>query len=125
MARLTLIDSLGWQDGLFNLGLAYLSSALKLAGHQVRVLDLNNKFRTPDEIADVIGKQNPDYVGFSVKSATFANAVELHKALLEKYPRITFLYGGPHITLSGAEILDETPSAFFIRGDAEFSLPAF
>jgi radical SAM superfamily enzyme YgiQ (UPF0313 family) len=125
MARLTLIDSLGWQDGLFNLGLAYLSSALRLAGHQVRVLDLNNKFRTPDEIADVIGKQKPDYVGFSVKSATFANAVELHKRLLEKYPGITFLYGGPHITLSGTEILDETPPAFFIRGDAEFSLPAF
>lgn len=125
MARLTLIDSLGWQDGLFNLGLAYLSSALKLAGHQVRVLDLNNKFRTSDEIADVIGKQKPDYVGFSVKSATFANAVELHRKLLEKYPQITFLYGGPHITLSGAGILDETPPAFFIRGDAEFSLPAF
>ena len=47
MAKVTLIDSLGWQDGLFNLGLAYLSSSLKLAGHQVRVLDLNNKFRTP------------------------------------------------------------------------------
>jgi radical SAM superfamily enzyme YgiQ (UPF0313 family) len=125
MARLTLIDSLGWQDGLFNLGLAYLSSALKLAGHQVRVIDLNNKFRTQEEIIDIIGRQKPDYVGFSVKSATFANAVETHRKLFEKYPQITFIYGGPHITLSGTPILDETPPAFFIRGDAEFSLPSF
>lgn len=125
MAKLTLIDSLGWQDGLFNLGLAYLSSALKLAGHQVRVIDLNNKFRSTEQIVEIIGKQEPDYVGFSVKSATFANAVELHRKLAEEYPHITFVYGGPHITLSGPEILEETPPAFFIRGDAEFSLPAF
>ncbi len=125
MARVTLIDSLGWQDGLFNLGLAYLSSSLKLGGHQVRVLDLNNKFRKPEEVVDVIGEHAPDYVGFSVKSATFANAVELHKKLAAKYPDVTFLYGGPHITLSKTNIMDEAPRAFFIRGDAEFTLPDF
>jgi anaerobic magnesium-protoporphyrin IX monomethyl ester cyclase len=125
MATLTLIDSLGWQDGLFNLGLAYLSSALRLTGHQVRVIDLNNKFRTTEEVVEIIGRQKPDYVGFSVKSATFANAVEIHKRLAERYPQITFIYGGPHITLSGTQILDETPAAFFIRGDAELSLPLF
>ncbi len=125
MAKLTLIDSLGWQDGLFNLGLAYLSSSLKLAGHQVRVLDLNNKFRTPEQIVDAIGEHAPDYVGFSVKSATFANAVDLHARLAERYPDITFIYGGPHITLSKTNILDEAPPAFFIRGDAEFTLPEF
>jgi len=125
MATLTLIDSLGWQDGLFNLGLAYLSSALKLDGHKVRVIDLNNKFRSTEEIAEIIGQQNPDYVGFSVKSATFANAVETHRLLAERYPNITFIYGGPHITLSGTPILEETPPAYFIRGDAEFSLPTF
>jgi anaerobic magnesium-protoporphyrin IX monomethyl ester cyclase len=125
MAKLILIDSLGWQDGLFNLGLAYLSSSMKLAGHHVRVIDLNNKFRSPEQILAIVGRDKPDYVGFSVKSATFANAVELHRKLAEAFPAITFLYGGPHITLSGTEILDETPPAFFIRGDAEFSLPAF
>ena len=125
MARVTLIDSLGWQDGLFNLGLAYLSSSLKLEGHEVQVLDLNNKFRTPDEIAEVIGEQRPEYVGFSVKSATFANAVELHRKLAEQYPDITFIYGGPHITLSKTNIFEEAPPAFFIRGDAEFTLPDF
>ena len=125
MARVTLIDSLGWQDGLFNLGLAYLSSSLKLAGHQVQVLDLNNNFQTPEQVVDVVGGQAPDYVGFSVKSATFANGVDLHKRLTEQYPNITFIYGGPHITLSETNILDEVPSAFFIRGDAEFTLPNF
>ena len=125
MAKVTLIDSLGWQDGLFNLGLAYLSSSLKLGGHKVRVLDLNNRFRKPEEIVDVIGEHAPDYVGFSVKSATFANAVELHKKLVERYPHITFVYGGPHITLSKTGIMDETPPAYFIRGDAEFTARDF
>ena len=125
MAKVTLIDSLGWQDGLFNLGLAYLSSSLKLGGHKVRVLDLNNLFRKPEEIVDVIGEHAPDYVGFSVKSATFANALELHKKLAERYPDITFIYGGPHITLSKANIMDEAPPGYFIRGDAEFTARDF
>ena len=125
MARVTLIDSLGWQDGLFNLGLAYLTSSLKAAGHEVAVLDLNNQFRTPDDVVAVIGEQAPAYVGFSVKSATFANAVELHRAIARRHPEITFIYGGPHISLSKPSVLDETPDAYFIRGDAEYTLRDF
>lgn len=125
MAKVTLIDSLGWQDGLFNLGLAYLSSSLRAEGHDVRVLDLNNRFRTPEQVVDVVGEHAPDYVGFSVKSATFANAVELHKKIREARPEVTFVYGGPHVTLSNPEVLDETPPAFFLRGDAEYTLPRF
>ena len=125
MARVTLIDSLGWQDGLFNLGLAYLTSSLKTAGHEVAVLDLNNRFQTPEQIAEVIGDQAPDYVGLSVKSATFASAVELHKLLASRFPHITFIYGGPHVSLATPTILDEAPEAVFIRGDAEYTLRDF
>jgi radical SAM superfamily enzyme YgiQ (UPF0313 family) len=125
MAKVILIDSLGWQDGLFNLGLAYLAAGLKAAGHEAEVIDLNNRFRTPSQIAAAIRGRNPQYIGFSVKSATFANAVELHKTLLNVCPEVTYIYGGPHITLLGESILDETPPAFFFRGEAEFSLAEF
>lgn len=89
------------------------------------VLDLNNRFRTPEQIADVIGEQAPDYVGLSVKSATFASAVELFKLLSSRYPHITFIFGGPHVTLSQPTIVDELPGAVFIRGDAEYTLRDF
>lgn len=125
MARVVLIDSMGWQDGLFNLGLAYLASGLRAAGHAVDVIDLNNKARTPSQTATDIRIKKPQYIGFSVKSATFANAVELHKTLVKACPQATFVYGGPHITLSGASIIDETPPAFFFRGEAEFSFAEF
>jgi radical SAM superfamily enzyme YgiQ (UPF0313 family) len=122
MAKLVLIDSLGWQDGLFNLGLAYLVASLRQAGHEAEVLDLNNRFRTPDEVVAEIGLRRPDYVGFSVKSATFANAVELHRKLEAVFPEMTYVYGGPHVTLSGPSILDEAPRAYFLRGDAEYTI---
>jgi radical SAM superfamily enzyme YgiQ (UPF0313 family) len=125
MARVTLIDSLGWQDGLFNLGLAYLTSSLKTAGHEVAVLDLNNRFRTPEGVAAEIAVQAPQYVGLSVKSATFASAVELYKHLSVLYPDITFIFGGPHVTLSSPDVVDEVPGAYFIRGDAEYTLRDF
>jgi anaerobic magnesium-protoporphyrin IX monomethyl ester cyclase len=125
MAKVILIDSLGWQDGLFNLGLAYVAAGLKAAGHEAEVIDLNNRFRSPSQIADAIRDRNPQYIGFSVKSATFANAIELHKILLNVCPDATYIYGGPHVTLGGESILNETPAAFFFRGEAEFSLAEF
>ena len=107
------------------MGLAYLTSSLKTAGHDVAVLDLNNKFRTPEQVAKVVGEQAPDYVGLSVKSATFASAVELHKLLAGRFPHITFIYGGPHVSLANPAILDEAPEAVFIRGDAEHTFRDF
>ena len=89
------------------------------------VLDLNNTFRTTDDVADRVGALRPDYVGLSVKSATFANAIELHKILAARYPEITVVYGGPHVTLSSPAILDEVPEAVFIRGDAEYTFRDF
>jgi len=89
------------------------------------VLDLNNRRRTPKEVVAEVEARQPAYVGFSVKSATFAHAVDLHRKLAEVRPDLTCLYGGPHVTLSGPSILDETPPAVFFRGHAEASLPAF
>lgn len=91
----------------------------------MQVLDLNNRFRSPEEIADVLGEQGAEYVGLSVKSATFATAVELYKTLRARYPEMTFVFGGPHITLSSPVILDEVPGAYLIKGDAEYTFRDF
>lgn len=125
MAKVVLIDALGWQDGVFNLGLAYLAAGLKAHHHDVRVMDLNNRSRTQAEICAELAAWNPQYVGFSVKSATFANALDLHRVLLAVCPDATYLYGGPHVTLVKDDLLDETPPAFFIRGEAEHALAEF
>ena len=60
-----------------------------------------------------------------MKSATFANAVELHRQIVARYPNITFIYGGPHVSLSKPTVLDEAPEAYFIRGDAEYTFREF
>jgi len=125
MAKVVLIDALGWQDGVFNLGLAYLAAGLKAQHHDVRVLDLNNRVRTHADICAELADWNPQYVGFSVKSATFASALDLHRTLLPVCPEATYLYGGPHVTLVKEGLLDETPPAFFIRGEAEQALAEF
>lgn len=120
-----LIDSLGWQAGIHNLGLAYLAACLKAAGLAVQVIDLNNRFRPVAEVVEALRALQPDYIGFSVKSATFANAVELHRRLLEACPTATYLYGGAHASLAGPAVLEDAPPAYFFRGEAERALPAF
>ena len=89
------------------------------------VLDLNNLQRTPEQVAEFIGETKPGYVGFSVKSATFATAVELFNTLRARYPEITYIFGGPHITLSEPSVVDDHPGAIFIKGDAEYTLRDF
>lgn len=51
--------------------------------------------------------------------------MELFKLLRARYPEITFVFGGPHITLSPPAIVDEVPGAVFIKGDAEYTLRDF
>jgi anaerobic magnesium-protoporphyrin IX monomethyl ester cyclase len=102
-----------------------LTSSLKTAGHEVFVIDLNNQFRTPEDVVRVIGEQKPQFVGLSVKSATFANAVELHRLIVKDHPEITFVYGGPHVSLAKPSVLDEAPEAYFLKGDAEYTLRDF
>lgn len=119
------MDAQGWQPGVLNLGLAYLASSLREAGHTVAVFDLNNRPRPAEAVAAEACAFAPDYIGFSVKSATLASAVLLHRCLQEACPSATFLYGGPHVTLAAESLLDEVPGAYLFRGEAEYALPAF
>lgn len=132
----------------FPLGLSYLSSTLRKAGHQVTIYDadcnkdskgmdytrLPEKYRTylkelknPEnpiikEISGTLAKYQPDIVGITVMTPKAASAFTV-ASLVKKYNKnCPVILGGPHATLRPDEILKNTKDVdFIVNGEGELT----
>jgi radical SAM superfamily enzyme YgiQ (UPF0313 family) len=90
----------------FNVGLAYLASSLEEAGHAVEVVDLNNRTdRSEQRVADI----KADVAGISLKSAIIAITDPIIDLMCENTSIGWRFCGGPHITVAGAEFMEQYP----------------
>lgn len=132
----------------FPLGLSYLSSTLRKAGHRVTIYDadcnkdskgmdytrLPEKYRTylkelrnPEnpiiqEISGTLAKYQPDIVGITVMTPKAASAFTV-ASLAKKYSKnCHVILGGPHATLRPDEILRNTNDVdFVVNGEGELT----
>ncbi len=74
------------------LGILYLSSALKRAGHQVFIIEPNRK-----NIYKEVRKIKPQIIAYSLRTGFHKYYIELNKELKEKFNFIS-IFGGPHAT---------------------------
>lgn len=134
----------------FPLGLSYLSSALKKAGHQAAIYDADcnknpkgidytrlpekyriylKELRNPEnpiikEVFDTIAKHRPDIVGITVMTPKVASAFTVARLAKEYSKNCTVIFGGPHATLKSDEILKNTNDVdFVVSGEGEAVLP--
>ncbi|MGQ3684860.1 MAG: B12-binding domain-containing radical SAM protein [Candidatus Loosdrechtia sp.] len=134
----------------FPLGLGYLSSALKKAGHRTVIYDADcnknpkgmdytrlpekyyiyiRELRNPEnpiikEISKTITKHQPDIVGITVMTPKVASAYTVAR-LVKKYNKNCYVvFGGPHAALKADEIMKNTEDVdFVINGEGELALP--
>ena len=101
-----------------NIGIMYLSSLLKSAGHscELFVEPLENNF-----IASV-RSFNPDITGFSVITGSHHWALETASEIKKMLPATYVILGGPHPTYF-PEIINNDPIDAIARGEAELSFP--
>ncbi len=132
----------------FPLGLSYLSSVLRKAGHQVTIYDadcnknskgmdytrLPEKYRTYlkelrnqgnpiiQEISETLAKYQPDIVGVTVMTPKVASAFTI-ASLAKKYNNYCYvIFGGPHATLRSDEILTNTRDVdCVVHGEGELT----
>jgi radical SAM superfamily enzyme YgiQ (UPF0313 family) len=105
--RVLLIDPPGWQKHSLSLGLAYLAGAARGAGFDVQILDMNNHLYSNERIQKIVSDYAPQVIGISVKTATANVSAQIISRLKNVFPGITYVAGGPHITLCGKEFLQE------------------
>lgn len=105
------------------LGLAYLASALRRAGHEVWVVDGAAPFApgTPDELAAFVAELRPDVVGVHLKTLEVRRAYGLASSLASL--GVPLIAGGPHATVRPLEPLRHGFD-LVVTGEAEASLPA-
>lgn len=121
--KIVLFDPPGDVSG-FNAGLAYLAGALRHAGHEVRVCDLNNDSNARQERIEQAIAWRPALAGLSIKTRTLVAAGEIAAQL--KRAGIPVVGGGPEVTLEKASFLEQNAEYdYAIMGEAELSLVAF
>lgn len=120
--KILLIDPPGWQKHSLNLGLAYLAGAIRAAGFDVLILDLNNHVYSEARLKKIITDFSPKVIGISVKTSTANVSAEIIRGLKNAFPDIVYTAGGPHITLCAKEFIRENKEIDFgIIGEGEIS----
>lgn len=121
-------------DPVFPLGAAIVASAARLAGHDVRVLDLMGLSRPGRTLAARLRSDNPDVVAISLRNLDNA-AYPLARSYLPEYrllvseirknvlPGVPIIAGGSAFSLMPELLLDELGVDFGISGEGEESFP--
>lgn len=127
MAKVLLVD-VGVSDSVPprpfpNVGLAYLISSLKQAGHETLLLDLNNSPVSDEVVFSIVGTYSPHIIGISIKTATLLEARRVGALLKEMLPSVPVVAGGPHATVSCQELAAEPWIDSVVVGDGEEVFP--
>ncbi len=105
----------------FNYGLAYISATLKAEGHDVRLLNINEKLDFPldhDLIRKHVEEYKPDLIGFSVVSNQYQFAKEIAETI-RTYYSAPMLCGGIHATMDPQGVLDSGLFDYVCVGEGE------
>lgn len=103
------------------LGLAYLSSALKNAGHEVHLLDMQGLLMDSESLIKELKKLKPEIVGITSMTTTFPQALKTASLVRNTIPTAKIVFGGVHPTLDPDSTLKYDIVDFVIRGEGEAS----
>jgi magnesium-protoporphyrin IX monomethyl ester (oxidative) cyclase len=106
------------------LGLERVAAAVRAAGHEVRLLDLQI-VRTPDYLKE-LDEFKPDAVGFSVNYlANVPEVIDLAKETRRRRPDCFVFAGGHSVSFISPEVLDHAAGALdcIVRGEGEVITP--
>lgn len=105
------------------IGLAYMAAVLKKNGYNVTVLDCPALSMTYDGLKQEIIRFEPDIVGITSVTVTFASALQAARVIKQSYPQALIIFGGPHVTVLDEQILREQPEIdVIVRGEGEMTL---
>ena len=104
------------------LGLCYLASALKAAGHDALVLDAEAEGLGVEAVVARAQTWEAGLVGIQVVSPLWDAALEIGRLVRER-ASLPVVIGGPHVSITAEEALEQNPYADFgVLGEGEDTL---
>lgn len=109
------------------LSLGYLAKSIEGQGHKVKILDCSLKSLKSDTDAfrEEVKSFRPNLVGVSAWSILFPEALNVLKVCKSIDSEVVTLMGGPHATSYAQKAIQNPAIDFILRGECEFSFPAF
>ena len=101
------------------LGLLYIASSLEKAGFQVFLFD---PFFDNDEYIIKIKEINPDLIGFSTLTSSYAKAKKTIAKIKSELPKAIYCAGGVHVTSLPEESLRDLDLDFAVLGEGEITM---
>ncbi len=95
------------------LGLMYLSSALKNAGHDTKLTQTD-----VEDIYDTVKEYKPDFIAFSISTGEQDYALKTSRNIKNSYSNVKSIFGGPHPTFF-PEIAHESGVDYVVCGPGE------
>lgn len=117
------------------IGLSYVATATRAAGHTVRFVDLLTAHNPQAALEAALHGFRPDVVGISVRNIDNVVHQRLHSHLDElsgfialvrmtTERRVPIVLGGPAISVLGHEALTHLDADYAVRGEGEITFPA-
>lgn len=125
MRVLMIYPNLNAEEG-FNHGVACLSGQLKAGGHDVRLININEKLYPVPSMADLVDQArafDPRLIAFSVQSMQYAYSRRISEALRAAFPDTTQIIGGVHASLCLDELIAEGYWELIAYGECDQMLP--
>jgi anaerobic magnesium-protoporphyrin IX monomethyl ester cyclase len=105
------------------LSLLYASVDSITSGFGVDIVDVRLHSQRWEDVISTKITSDTILVGISVMTGTpIKNALEISRWTKNRYPHISIVWGGPHATFNGRQILDEPSIDFVISGYGSLSL---
>ena len=89
------------------LGIAYIASSLRAAGHSIDLLDGKLAHLSVDEIVQRVRDGRPDLVGITCMTVEYPRAVEIARRIKQDRDEVAIVVGGAHVNAVGRQALDE------------------
>ena len=102
------------------LGLLYIASVLRDAGHEVGFFDEGAKTNIELSLLDYTIKFNPDVCGFAAYTTNVINTFKTISQVKSRLPKCVMIIGGPHPTVLPEKTLEECKDIdYVVCGEGE------
>lgn len=108
--------------GVLPLGLAYIAACLAENSLTVETLDLFNSPCSRGALRQVIREKRARMIGVSTTTENYSNAIRIARLTKDVDPSTVVVLGGPHVTFTAEETLQETAVDVVVRQEGEFAM---
>ena len=102
------------------LGVCYVAAAFEKAGAEVRIFDFVVSEYSPQKLRRWLEDFSPDVIGTTSVTMSFNDAAEILSTAKEMMPSIVTIMGGPHVSFSAQQTLEQYPGIdMIVIGEGE------